>query len=53
MILEHIKYFFLKLLLVDPPEKAPPLTEAEKAMAQEALDEMERSGEIDLSQFCR
>jgi uncharacterized phage-associated protein len=47
-----IKEFFLKNFIMVSPEEAP-WTDAEREMARQALEEAERTGEIDLSQFCR
>jgi uncharacterized phage-associated protein len=48
-----MKDFFVNHFLAVSPAEMPPITDAEKAMAQAALEEAERNGEIDLSQFCR
>ncbi|MDR0403789.1 MAG: DUF4065 domain-containing protein [Treponema sp.] len=47
-----IKDFFVRNFIMVPPEDMPPTTEAEKEMIQAAIADAEKSGEINLSEFC-
>jgi hypothetical protein len=48
-----IKDFFVRNFIMVSPEEIPPAAAAEKEIIQAAITEAEKTGEIDLSEFCR